>query len=102
MRLHATGKKVVRTFLSDSSPQGNENWQLTEYWTIHDATRVAMLVDRLAKDMEIFSLFRPELAEEQGNPLDELLEHNAKCSREVDALIRHHMLPPTGLGFRRQ
>ena len=43
---------VLRAFLSDSSPQGTQNWQLSEYWETGSPLEVSDYVDEMADLME--------------------------------------------------
>ena len=55
---------VVRAFLSDSSPKGRENWQLSEYWETGSPLQVSDYVDEMADLMDIALLREDERVEE--------------------------------------
>eukprot|EP00974_Lingulodinium_polyedra_P074711 7239243-Lingulodinium_polyedra.AAC.1 len=99
--LHASpGTGSIRCLLSDSSPQGNEDWQITETYT------VTAPLDTAAKVNRIIGLQSQVAASDEDQDMDEealgnLRDEIAVLSREVCAAVRHHVLPPTGLGLRK-
>lgn len=100
--LHNGPSQVVRLFLSDSSPQGNENWQLSEYFLVPNPLTTSSLVDQLTELMQMFVHPATVLQEMHGMDHAEVMEKHHVLSKQLDGVVVHHMLPPTALGFRKQ
>jgi hypothetical protein len=47
---------LIRNLLSDSSPQGHENWQLTEVYTIEEPVTTADIVDEILQLQQKLSM----------------------------------------------
>lgn len=100
------GPRVCRCLLSDSSPQGLENWQISETYLVADAVKVAGIVDelvalskRLVDDPGDDRAVAPGEAEAEGH--DDVKDKYAALTQALAAGMQHHILPPTGLGFRK-
>ena len=94
---------VLRAFLSDSSPQGTQNWQLSEYWETGYPLEVSDYVDEMADLMDIALLPEDEREEEfPGMSNEKIMDRHKHLTQECHGLFSWHMLPPTALGFRSQ
>ena len=85
----------LRYMLVDSSPHGQHDWLLCEYYAIYkdDITRLASAVDMLALGCEL-DLAEPE-EEVELSP-----ERIEELSLFVMSAVHHHILPPAGLGTK--
>lgn len=91
------GPRPARCLLSDSSPQGLENWQITESYTVLDCVRAASFVDGLAS---MASGIATKV--DNGEALDdEVTDKHGELTYKLLEAMEHHILPPTGLGFRK-
>ena len=94
---------VLRALLSDSSPQGTQNWQLSEYWETRSPQTVSDYVNEMADLMDIALLPEDERAEEFPEMSNaEIMNRHKDLTQECHGLLSWHMLPPTALGFRSQ
>ena len=97
------GAGVLRAFLSDSSPQGTQNWQLSEYWETGSPLEVSDYVDEMADLMDIALLPEDERAEQFPDMSHaDIMDRHKQLTQECHGLFSWHMLPPTALGFRSQ
>ena len=105
---------LIRNLLSDSSPQGHENWQLSEVHTIYEPVALANIIDELlALNDEEDMMLQIEnetrhIDDELGSVGVEGLEAScARSQRKGELLHRlltgtqRHMLPPSALGMRK-
>lgn len=99
-RHRSSGSQVARCLLTDSSPQGLENWQITECFCVTDVVDIGCAVDILTDLLWSFSCDDDELGN-AGMDRAENEERYKQLSREVAEGIHHHVLPPTALGFRK-
>ena len=90
----------VRCLLSDSSPQGLENWQITEVFMVRDAVRIASVVDNLCDCSGILTA-TPDEQEDLDLDLQEYIAMYKKDTQTLLDGVEHHVLPPTGLGLRK-
>jgi hypothetical protein len=99
--------RILRYMLSDASPQGLEDWQITESYTISQPLSVARAVDELAN-------LKQQLQSRMDDTDDfDMVGHNKDGSTAEDKLrmteltellvrnVQHHVLPPVGLGLRK-
>lgn len=105
--LHRRDKQVVRSIWSDSSPQGLENWQITESCTVADCVRTGQIVDELALMAGAVMLDEgsPDVdtddAEAKAEARAQRKQRYSDLTKELAQGVDHHILLPTGLGFRR-
>ena len=93
--LQCPAESVLHCMLSDSSPQGLENWQITEVYTILDPKYVADLVDSIINLQAVLE------AAQATEDIDHIQAQVADKTSDLIDHSRHHILPPTALGLRR-
>ncbi|CAE7361460.1 unnamed protein product [Symbiodinium sp. CCMP2592] len=94
-KVFATGQpEPALFFLLDSSPQGNVNWLMIEYFLVEGNKLQGLCADA-------WRLHKLGRVRWQDDPDEERVAEERRLVERLTSVVQHHVLPPVGLGSGR-